>query len=308
MSQVDFGRTAADYARHRAGFPRALPERLAALGALRPGARALDVGTGAGTLVRWLAAFGARAVGLDPALPLLREGRALDAAGGLEGRPETRSEVPSDDRLAGPTPVGGPWLGRGVVVTHLCSEDAAAEHTDPRRHRRTLPRVGGRAEALPFAGGRFDLVTAGQCWHWFDRPRAAAEARRVLRPGGALVIAHYDWVPRPGNVVDAMERLVLAHNPAWRGAGTTGLYPAWLGDVDDAGFERLETFSLDVPAVYTHEAWRGRVRACAGVGASLPAEGVARFDREHAALLAERFPHEPLVVPHRLWALVAWRP
>lgn len=26
----------------------------------------------------------------------------------------------------------------------------------------------GRAEALPFADGRFDVVSAGQCWHWFD--------------------------------------------------------------------------------------------------------------------------------------------
>lgn len=255
MSEVDFGKTAVDYARHRAGFPRELPERLVAMGALRAGIAALDVGTGAGTVVRWLAAFGARAVGLDPAAPLLREGRALDAA-------------------------------EGVVV----------------------PRVAGRAEALPFADGTFDLVTAGQCWHWFDRPRAAAEARRVLRPGGALVIAHYDWVPRPGNVVEAMERLVLEHNPAWRGAGTTGLYPAWLGDVADAGFVEVETFSVDVPAVYTHEAWRGRVRACGGVGASLPPDAVERFDRAHAALLRERFPHEPLVVPHRLWAVVCRRP
>jgi ubiquinone/menaquinone biosynthesis C-methylase UbiE len=38
--------------------------------------------------------------------------------------------------------------------------------------------VEGRAEAPPFPDAAFDIVTAGQCWHWFDRPRAAREAMR----------------------------------------------------------------------------------------------------------------------------------
>jgi hypothetical protein len=54
---------------------------------------------------------------------------------GLEGRPETRYTEALNDRLAGPTPVGGPRLGRGIVVTLDGPESAAAEHTDPRRHR-----------------------------------------------------------------------------------------------------------------------------------------------------------------------------
>ena len=36
------------------------------------------------------------------------------------------------------------------------------------------------------------------------------------------------------------------------------------------------------------------------------AEAVDSFDNEHAAMLAERFPGETLLVPHRVWALVAW--
>jgi hypothetical protein len=51
---------------------------------------------------------------------------------------------------------------------------------------------------------------------------------------------------------------------------------------------------------------RGRIRASAGVAAFLPAEAVQTFDEEHAAMLAERFPDDPLLFPHRVWALVAW--
>ena len=44
------------------------------------------------------------------------------------------------------------------------------------------------AEALPFGAGRFDLVTCGLAFHWFERARFFPEARRVLREGGSLVI------------------------------------------------------------------------------------------------------------------------
>jgi len=44
------------------------------------------------------------------------------------------------------------------------------------------------AEALPFAAGPFDLITCGLAFHWFDRAEFLAEARRVLKPGGFLVV------------------------------------------------------------------------------------------------------------------------
>ena len=86
------------------------------------------------------------------------------------------------------------------------------------------------------------------------------------------------------------------------------MYPLWTLDVAAAGFLGLETFSFDVEVPYRHDAWRGRIRASAGVAASLPPDAVAAFDAELADLLARDFPHEPLAVPHRVWALVARKP
>ena len=40
-----------------------------------------------------------------------------------------------------------------------------------------------KSEALPLANDSFDVVTAGQCWHWFDRQRAAAGVCRLLVGG-----------------------------------------------------------------------------------------------------------------------------
>jgi len=55
---IDFGKTASDYARHRAGFPDAFFERLFSDGTVRPGQSVLDLGTGTGTVARGLALRG----------------------------------------------------------------------------------------------------------------------------------------------------------------------------------------------------------------------------------------------------------
>jgi SAM-dependent methyltransferase len=252
-SEPDFGLTASDYGRFRAGFPEDLVGRLAGLGAVGPEVRALDVGTGTGSLARLLAPHVRSVVGTDPAAALLEEARALGAP------PNLTYEV-------------------------------------------------GVAERTGFEAESFDLVTAGQCWHWFDAGRAAAELHRVLVPGGHIAIAHFDWIPLPGNVVEATEDLIRRYNPEWALGGGTGLYPRWLADLARAGFERIETFSFDLAVPYPHEAWAGRIRASAGVGASLPEDRVRAFSAELAETLAARFPADPLAVPHRTWAVVAAKP
>lgn len=171
------------------------------------------------------------------------------------------------------------------------------------------------AEASGFPPASFDVVTAGRCWHWLDRPAAADEVRRVLVPSGTLVIAHFDRVrPSLHGLLEATDELILRWNPAWadsppiRFGGGVGVYPAWLTDVVAAGFRDVETFSFDVDVPYTHESWRGRVRSGGGIGGTLPEDELARFDAALAGLLAERFADEPIAVTHRAFAVVAHAP
>ncbi|MBI2823524.1 MAG: methyltransferase domain-containing protein [Planctomycetia bacterium] len=253
--RVDFGRTAEDYGRFRAGFPDELFARLRSLGVGHAGQRALDLGTGTGSLGRGLARQDCRVTALDLAAPLLHQARRLDVAA-------------------------------SVAVDYVV----------------------GRAEFLPFANASLDVVTAGQCWHWFDRARAASEVRRVLVPGGRLVIAHFDWLPLAGNVVEATEQLIERFNPEWHFGGRNGRHPEWLPGLAEVGFEDPRTFSFDQAVPYSHEAWRGRIRASAGVAATLSEDEVARFDGELARILAERFPRDPIAVPHRVFAIVAASP
>lgn len=248
---VDFGRTAADYARYRTAFPAELFTRLAARGVGRSGQRVVDLGTGTGVLARDLAAAGCTVTGVDVAPELLARARERDT---------------------------------GLPITYL---EAPAEDT-----------------GLPAHG--WDAVCAGQCWHWFDRPRAAAEVRRLLVDGGVLAICYRDYVLEPGNVCAASEELVLRHNPGWPMAGAHGIDAnSWAAELESTGFTGIEMFGFDIDVPFSHEAWRGRMRTSNGVGASLTDAQVAAFDDDLARLLRARFPEEPLRVPHRIWALLA---
>ncbi|AEV83451.1 methyltransferase [Actinoplanes sp. SE50] len=202
------------------------------------------------------------------------------------------------------------FAARGAVVTGLDPAEPLLDQARrlDREAGLSIRYVVGAAECIHLPDATFDLVTAGQCWHWFRAGEAAAEVSRLLRPGGRIVIAHFDWLPLPGNVVAATEELIVAHNPAWALAGGTGIHPRWLTDLRSAGFTGLETFSFDVDVPYSPVDWTGRIRASAGVAASLPPPAVERFSAELTALLERDFPADPLLVPHRVWAVVARKP
>jgi len=166
----------------------------------------------------------------------------------------------------------------------------------------------GTAEQTGLGAGAFDIVTAGQCWHWFDAAAAAAEARRLLNPVGRVIIAHFDWLPRPGNMVAATEALIAEHNLAWTMGGGDGRYPNWQAHLEGAGFAGFIEKEFEIDVAYSHQDWLGRIRASAGVGGTLAPADVEAFDHAHAAMLKARFNHEPLAIPHRVWWLTAASP
>ena len=142
------------------------------------------------------------------------------------------------------------------------------------------------AEACPHADASFDIVTASQCWLYFDAERAIAEVKRVLKPGGLLVTTYFSWLALADPIASASEQLVLRFNPAWKGANWPGKVPSvppW--SAGRAAVQAMFWFDEAVP--FTHESWRGRMRACRGVAATLSAAEVAAFDAEHEKLLAQ---------------------
>ena len=84
------------------------------------------------------------------------------------------------------------------------------------------------AEAVttPFPDGCFDIVTANQCWLYFDPAQAVAEVRRLLTPEGLLVTSHFSWLPRLDHVARETESLILQAQPGLVGLGLFRRSPA----------------------------------------------------------------------------------
>ena len=86
--------------------------------------------------------------------------------------------------------------------------------------------------------------------------------------------------------------------------GLDGMKPGFVRDLRKAGFRSIESFSVDFDIPYSHEGWRGRMRASAGVAGSLSPDEVRAFDADLGAVLASDFPQDPLPVPHCLFAVM----
>ncbi len=95
---IDWGRTSADYARHRPGPPRSLYDKLNALGVGLPGQRIVDLGTGTGVLARELARRGCAAAGVDVSSEQVATARRLARGEGLDVdfRVASAEETPFD--------------------------------------------------------------------------------------------------------------------------------------------------------------------------------------------------------------------
>jgi SAM-dependent methyltransferase len=105
-------------------------------------------------------------------------------------------------------------LGRGAPVLDLAAGtgkltrallggglDVVAVEPQPQMRERLASIVGERrvrdgvAEEIPLGDGSIDAVTVADGFHWFDRAKALAEIRRVLRPEGgfAVLTTVPDW-------------------------------------------------------------------------------------------------------------------
>ncbi|MBR0149156.1 MAG: class I SAM-dependent methyltransferase [Lachnospiraceae bacterium] len=151
-------------------------------------------------------------------------------------------------------------------------------------------------EEIDFPKESFDVITACQCFWYFDHEKVMPKLAELLKPEGKLLILYMAWLPFEDKIAGASEELVLRFNPKWSGAGEKR-HPIWIPDVafDHFELEDHEEYDLSVP--FTRESWHGRMRACRGVGASLSEEDLAKWDIEHRELM-DRIAPESFDVLH----------
>jgi len=71
--------------------------------------------------------------------------------------------------------------------------------------------VDGTAERTGLGAGSVEMMTAGRAFHWFEPVAAAAEFRRVLVPGGWVVLVASGRRKGGSKQEEALEQLLMEH-------------------------------------------------------------------------------------------------
>ncbi len=140
------------------------------------------------------------------------------------------------------------------------------------------------AEDLRPECGPFDVITACQCFWYFDHEKTAPALHRLLKRNGMFVILCMEWLPFEDRIAGASEELVLRYSPNWTGAGEV-VHPVRVPECYLKYFEPVwhREYRLRVP--FTRESWNGRMRSCRGIGASLSEREIRDWEAEHRRLL-----------------------
>ena len=186
---------------------------------------------------------------------------------------------------------GAEWTGTDISPEQIEQAKILADASNMKIEFQAVP-----AEQLTYKGESFDIITACQCFWYFDHEKVIPKLADLLKPDGKLLILYMAWLPYEDRIAGASEELVLKYSPKWSGAGETR-HPIWIPDIAYEYFEMEEHEEYDLMVPFTRESWHGRMRACRGVGASLSEEELARWDEEHRKLL-ERIAPEQFEVLH----------
>lgn len=186
---------------------------------------------------------------------------------------------------------GARWTGIDVAENQISEAKRMASEA-----KMSIDFFTSAAEDAAFPENTFDVITACQCFWYFDHEKLMPNLVRMLRPGGKLLVLYMAWLPFEDEIAGESERLVLKYSPDWSGAGETRK-PVWLPDNAQDFFEPVHKEEYDIMVPFTKETWHGRLRACRGVGASLTEEELKRWDREHRELL-DRIAPERFEVLH----------
>ena len=179
---------------------------------------------------------------------------------------------------------GAKWTGTDISDNQIAQAKILSEGMDIDYHVSST-------ENLDFPQESFDVITACQCFWYFDHEKVMPMFHRMLKEGGRILVLYMAWLPFEDPIAGESEKLVLKYSPNWSGAGETR-HPIHIPDVYREQFDSVHSEEYEVYVPFTRETWNGRMKACRGVGASLSVEEVVKWEKEHVELLGRIAPEE----------------
>lgn len=176
-------------------------------------------------------------------------------------------------------PYGAKWIGTDIAENQIAEAERLSKERGMDITYLAIP-----TEEIDFPKNTFDVITACQCFWYFDHKKIVPKLAYILKREGRLLILYMAWLPFEDKIAGASEALVLKYSPDWSGAGETK-HPIQIPDCMYDYFELVSHEEYDIRVPFTRETWHGRMKACRGVGASLPEEKLLSWEREHKKLM-----------------------
>lgn len=170
-------------------------------------------------------------------------------------------------------------IGTGISARPFVRAGCHVLGVDPDERMATFARRNGlevevaRFETWDAAGRTFDVVVAGQAWHWVDPVLGAAKAAAVLRPGGRLALFWnvMSFPPAFAEGCSTVYRRVLPDFPFFQGGAAGGVASyaplhakAAEGVRTSGAFGELEQWRFEWERPYARDEWLDTVPTFGG--------------------------------------------
>ncbi|WP_455501355.1 class I SAM-dependent methyltransferase [Gemmiger sp.] len=179
---------------------------------------------------------------------------------------------------------GGKWVGTDISAEQIAQAKRLSVGMD-------IDYEVAATEDIGFPTDSFDVITACQCFWYFDHAHVMPNLYRMLKPNGKLLVLYMAWLPYEDEIAGKSEDLVLKYSPAWSGARET-VHPIQIPALYQQKFDLIHHEEYRLNVHFTRDSWHGRMKACRGVGASLSKEELKAWESEHLKLLSEIAPVE----------------
>lgn len=179
---------------------------------------------------------------------------------------------------------GAKWIGADISENQIAEAErlSKAENMD-------IKYIVSATEDIDFPDNSFDVITACQCFWYFNHKVTAPKFAKMLKDNGRLLVLYMAWLPFEDKIAGASEELVLKYSPDWSGAREI-MHPIEIPKEVYDYFELVshEEYKIKVP--FTCDSWHGRMKACRGIGASLNEQEIECWEEEHKKLLSKIAP------------------
>ena len=179
---------------------------------------------------------------------------------------------------------GAKWTGTDISENQIQQAKILSEGMD-------IDYFSCSAEKIDFPDNSFDVITACQCFWYFDHEILMPKLYNMLKENGTILILYMAWLPFEDKIAGESEKTVLKYNPKWSGAGET-MHPISIPECYNEKFELVYSEEYKLAIHFTRQSWNGRMKACRGVGASLTPQEIILWEEEHKKLLEKIAPQE----------------